>query len=324
MARVSGRLVSAGIGVETARGTSVAPTFWIPDTDFTFQDKNTTVIDESAFGRLETMNDADLVYQWGQGTIGGVVRDSSLGPILKNLFGGYTAANHTGETTVKDHTFTVANNCSHPSLTLVSNDANENVRFALAMVDKLELDYDLGKYLMYKADFQSKKSATGTDTVAYTQENKFRPQDVTVKLASTVAGLTGATPVKIKKIKLVFDPGLTREHVLGQLDVDDINNLVLKTSVTMDLIYNDLTYKNLDFGNARQAMSITITRSDVTIGTAANPTITFTFQPGFFDKWQKNVKNDALVDQTIEFDGLYSLSSSSEVAATLTNTITTY
>jgi hypothetical protein len=299
MARVSGRLVSAGIGLETTRGTSVAPTYWVPDTEFSFQDKDMITPDNSAFGRLEDFTDADLMQQWGQGSLGGPLRDGHIGVILKALFGGYAVANHTGETTIKDHTFTVANNCSHPSLTLVSADANENIRFALAMVDKFELDYDLGKYVMYKCDFQSKKSATGTDTVAYTAENKFRPQDVTIKFAATTAGLAAATPVKLKKLKLMIDPVLTREHVLGTIDVDDINNLSFKTTVSFDLVYNDLTYKNNIFNQTRQALSIDIARPDITLGTAAHPELSFIFQPGFFDKWQKNVKLDGLVDQTI-------------------------
>ena len=32
MARIIGRLGSIGIGVETTRGTAVAPTFWVPVT----------------------------------------------------------------------------------------------------------------------------------------------------------------------------------------------------------------------------------------------------------------------------------------------------
>ena len=323
MARLSGRLVSAGIGVEATRGTSIAPAYWLPDTDFSFQDKNTTIADDSAFGRLESLTDSDLVYQWSQGSIGGIIRDTSFGPILKSIFGTEAVANHAGETIVKDHTFTVANNCSHPSLTLVSNDANENVRMALCMVDKLEIDYELGKYIMFKADFQGKKSATGSDTVAYITENKFRPQDVTIKFASAVAGLGAAAVTKIKKFKIVIDPVLTREHVLGSVDVDDINNLTLKTTVSFELMYNDLTYKNFDFTNAHQAMSISIKRTDITLGTATNPELVLTFQPGFFDKWQKNVKNDALVDQSIDFQGLYSISASSEFSAVLTNLLVT-
>lgn len=324
MAKVTGRLVSAGLGVETTRGTSVAPSYWVPDTTFSFQDVNTKAPDDNAFGVLADAVDADITAQYAKGSLGGLLRDAHIGVILKSLFGGYSVANHSGETTVKDHTFSVAQNCQHPSLTIVSNDANENVRFALGMVDKFVLTYELGKYVTYQVDFQAKKSATGSDTVSYVSENKFRPQDVTLKLASSVAGLSGATASKVKKLTLTIQPTLSVEYVLGSVDVDDICNIGFKTMMDVELLYQDLTWKNYDFNNTKQAVSVDIVRSDITVGSAAHPELTFTFQPGFFEKWTKNVKTTALVDQKITFNGLYNLGAAAQLSAVLTNTVTSY
>ena len=325
MAKLTGRLVSAGIGVESVRGTSVAPTFWVPDTTFSVQDTNTKAPDDNAFGTLADAVDADIVAQVAKGSLGGILRDAHIGAILKSLFGTVNSANHSGETTVKDHTFTVAQNCQHPSLTIVSNDANENVRFALGMVDKFVLTYELGKYVNYQVDFQAKKGATGSDTTAYTVENKFRPQDVTLKLASTVSGLSGAAAVKVKKLTLTIQPTLSIEYVLGSVDVDDICNIGFKSMLEVELLYQDLTWKNYDFNNTKQAVSVDIVRSDVTIGTAAHPELIFTFQPGYFEKWTKDVKNDALVSQKITMNGLYNIgSAAAQLQAVLTNTQTSY
>jgi len=325
MAKITGRLVSAGIGVESTRGTSVAPTFWVPDTTFSMQDVSTKAPDDNAFGTLADAVDADIVSQLAKGSIGGILRDTHVGAILKSLFGTVASVNHSGETTVKDHTFTVAQNCQHPSMTIVSTDSNENIRFALGMVEKFVITYELGKYVSYQVDFQAKKGATGTDTVAYTAENKFRPQDVTLKLASSVAGLTGATATKVKKLTLTIQPTLSVEYVLGSIDVDDICNIGFKTSLDVELLYQDLTWKNYDFNNTKQAVSVDIVRNDVTLGTAAHPELNFTFQPGFFEKWTKNIKTTALVDQKITFNGLYNLgSAAAQLQAVLTNTQTSY
>src|SRR5687767_13816853 len=114
MARIPGRLLSVGAGVESTRGTSVAPTFWIPDTEFSVMDKNEKAVDASAYGRMESGYDADLVQQWAEGSITGIIYDQLEGVFLKNLFGTVgSVAKGSPNTSVYDHTFTVLNTASH-------------------------------------------------------------------------------------------------------------------------------------------------------------------------------------------------------------------
>ena len=325
MARQSGRLTAVGIGAETTSGTAVAAGYWVPDMTFSHEDKNTTITDGSSFGRLEDAVDSDIVNQWSEGTLTSVLRDAHIGAILKATFGSVaTVAKSAPNAAVNDHTFTVANNNTSPSLTLHAKDANQDIQFPYAMVDKFTLSYDMGKLIEYSVDFKAKKGTIITSTPAYVQENKFRPQDVTFKLATNVAGLGAATAVKVKTLKLTITKGVDVEYVLGSVDVDSIYNTVFGVQVDVGLLYDDLTYKNYDFNNSKQAASIALTRTDTTIGSSANPGLVFTFDSMFFDNWTKQRAQNQLMSQTITMKGLYSFANASLAKAVLTNTIPSY
>ncbi|MDP9469051.1 MAG: phage tail tube protein [Chloroflexota bacterium] len=324
MANIIGRLMSVGLGKETTRGTAVAPSYWIPQTEFSVMDRDEKILDESALGRIEQTHDGDKDHQWAEGSISGIVRDQSFGLILLAAFGQSSSALKGTETTVYNHTFTVANTNTHPSLTIAAKDANEDVRSALGMLSRLELSAELGSYLTYTADFIATKSAAATNTVSYLTENKFRPGDITLKIADTVANLGAATATQIRNFTLTIEKNAEPEYALGTTNIVNIFNKEFTTSMSFSALYGDTTLKDLVFGGAKRAMSITITRSDVTIGAGSNPSLVFTFQPGFFQSWEKDGGLDDILTQNIEFTGLYSTSQSAEISAVLTNTAASY
>jgi len=325
MPRQSGRLTAVGIGPEATSGTAVAATYWVPDMTFTHEDKNTMITDGSSFGRLEDAVDSDMVTQWSDGALTGVLRDQHIGVILKSLFGtAASVARVAPNTAVYDTTFTVNNTNTHPSLTLHAKDANQDIQFAYAMVDKLTIAYDMGKLIEYTADFKARKSATTTSSPAYVTENKFRPQDVTFKLATNIAGLSGATAAKVKSVKLTITKGTDVEYALGSVDVDSIYNTLFSVQIDLALLYDDTTYKNYNFSNSHQAASIALARTDTTIGSTANPGLVFTFDSMFFDNWTKQRAQNQMMSQTITMKGLYSFTNGSMAKAVLTNTVASY
>ncbi len=325
MANIIGRLMSVGLGKETTRGTAVAPSYWIPQTEFSVMDRDEKILDESALGRIEKTHDGDQDHQWAEGAISGIVRDQSFGLLLLAAFGQVSSvAKATPNTAVFDHTFTVANTNTHPSLTIASKDANEDVQMSLGMLSRLEVNAELGSYVNYTADFIAKKSAAATNTVSYLTENKFRPGDITLKVADTVANLGAATPTQIRNFTLIIEKNAEQEYALGTTNIVNIFNKDFTTSMNFSALYGDTTLKDLVFNGAKRAMSITIANMGVTIGSSANPTLVFTFQPGFFQSWEKNGGLDDILSQNIEFTGLYSTSQSAEISAVLSNTATSY
>lgn len=325
MPRFAGRLVDVGFGKEATRGTGVAASKWVPKQSLSLQDKAEIVTDDSGLGRIEGELGADLVKRWSEGSIEGVLRDDSIGLILLALFGAAPTSVQQGVTGVYDHAFTVANNNQHASLSIVIKDANETMQMALAMLESLEIDYALGKYITYTAEWKGKKGATTTATVAYTNENRFRPQDVTAKFATNIAGLGAAAAAKVKNLKLKFTKKLEDYQALGSVDLEDVLNTTFAVELTLELLWEDATYKDYVFNQSRRACSISIKNTAVTIGTAAaNPELYFEFASLSFDDWTRNNGQDEIVSQTVHAKALYSLTDAKEVSARLTNTQTSY
>ncbi len=325
MANIIGRLMSVGLGRETARGTAVAPGYWVPQTEFSVMDRDEKIMDDSGLGRIEQTHDGDQNHQWAEGAISGIVRDRSFGLVLLAAFGQVSSvAKASPNTAVYDHTFTVLNTNTHPSLTIASKDANEDVRMALGMLSRLEINAELGSYVNYTADFIARKSAAVANTVSYLTENKFRPGDITLKIADTVANLGAASATQIRNFTLTIEKNTEPDYALGTTNIVNIFNKQFTTSMSFSVLYGDTTLKDLVFGGAKRAMSITIANTAVTIGSSANPTLVFTFQPGFFQSWEKDGGLDDVLTQNIEFTGLYSTSQSAEISAVLSNTATSY
>src|SRR3954471_11314262 len=115
-----GRRVSVGLGLESTPGTVVAPTDWVRQLKCDFQRKTTTVQNESAIGRVEKVSDSAVVEQWAEGKLEGKVCDQTFGYLLYNIFGAVSTANNAdASASVKDHTFTVAQNQIAKTLTIV-------------------------------------------------------------------------------------------------------------------------------------------------------------------------------------------------------------
>lgn len=320
-----GRQTSLGLAPESVRGTAAAPTYWIAYNSLTVADKQTKALDEDIMGIIETPVAADTVETWAEGSMDGNLHDTSEGVLLKNIFGSVSSvAKSAPNASVLDHTFSVSESAQHTSITLAAKDSNEDVRFANGMISKYELNFQLGKYFTRSIDFMSKKSASSSNTPSLTAENKFRPQDVSFKFASTVAGLSGASATPVKSFRLTLTQGLSREQELGSTAVTDIYNTTWRASLTFELLYKDTTFKDYVFNNTATAVEVALTRSDVTIGTSSNPALKFTFQPGYFTAWSKDLKKDDLVSQSADHMGMYNLSAAKTVQAVLTNMATGY
>ena len=87
MTNIVGRLEDVGIGLESSRGTAVAPTYWIAAQDKDFDDKVNVTLDDSSLGVLGENSQATVTKQWADGSIKGNVYEKSIGVILAMLAG---------------------------------------------------------------------------------------------------------------------------------------------------------------------------------------------------------------------------------------------
>lgn len=323
MTQIIGRLEDVGIGIETTRGTAVAPTYWLATDEKTHDDKANIVMDDAAHGVLGEVSHAALTRQWADGTIRGSVGQSSIGAFLTLLAGAAPSTSTTlGEYT---HTFTQANNVTNKSGTIAYKDGNQDLRFAMAMLDSLTLTMELDQFFKYEANFISKKSATATNTVSRSLENIFAPTYAGVKLAATQGDLGAATAINVRSASVTFAKNAEAKQVLGSADLNDVHNRTLQVTGTLEVYYDNTTYKDYVFSQTERALRLQVVNTGVTLANSSNPRIYIDLYKVRFSDWERQKGNGDLVTETVNFTALVDYSNSQKVyTLELLNSIASY
>jgi hypothetical protein len=329
MPKSIGRVAQFGLAKETVRGTpETAATFWLPNSDLKLEEKQGRIMNEQSLGLIEDSYDELIATQWAEAEVKGPVTDKAFGLLLYNMLGGLvTTTNADASTTVKDHTFSVAQNAQHQALSLFLDDpaAGQDYKHALGMISSLGIEYQMGEYVTFNAKLKAKKGATATLTPATNNENRFTHKHVVFKIASNLAGLTAASPVIIKSFKLDISTDLEDDFVLGSVDPADFLNKGFSVSGTLEAFWqNETDYKTAYLANTNKALRIDIANTDVVIGTAANPTLRIDLAKVFFEELTKPYSLNDVVKQTLKFKAVYSISDSSMISAKLTNLQASY
>lgn len=324
MSKFIGRKLNIGIGKETVRGTAVAASYWLPKTDCSIDDKIEQVINENSIGVIEDAEGASLVQKFSEGEITGRILDESFGLLILAALGA-EASPATVETGVYDHVFSVAESAQHQSLTIDVEEPNatssSSLRYALSMIDSLEINIEVGGYAEYTVSFRGNSNGTGTNTPSYTSENFFLPQHGTFKVATTQSGLDAASAVSVKKMTLVITKNLEDDNTLGSTTATDRLNKQFTIEGSVELLYDSRTYiDTIMIGDAYRALRFQLINTDITIGATSNPTLKIDLYRTKLSEVAKDIPNDDLVRQTLSFKAFYSLSDSKMLAATLRNT----
>jgi hypothetical protein len=326
MAKIIGRLTSVGIGLESTRGTSVAPSYWVPVTGIDFDDKVGYIDNDSGFGRLEELNESDINQLWAEGSYEGKIFDRSVGVELCALFGATPTSVQRTTTAVYDHTFALAQNNQHKSLTLGYKNANHDLRYALAMINSWSIEAALDNYVRRTVSYVAKKAATASNTVAYINENEFIPDDITFKLATNLAGLSGASALKIISFNMEISKNAEALYVMGSNEPDDIANKQFAVEGSFEAYFDDITtYRDLVFANTKRALEIDIVGNN-TIGTSGThkPAIRFQLAKVSLAEYERGFDNNDIMTQTINFKGLFSIADTAMINARLTNEVVSY
>ena len=321
-----GRRLSIGFGKEasTARGTAVAITFWTPKMDVTIDDKLNQVTNEASVGTIADAEKVETTSAFSKGTLTGRLEQTAQGLILASVFGTEASTALTADTSVYDHTFTVAESSQHPSLTVGVSEPNAATTssrvYTLGMIDTFDLDVEIGKYPTYKIGFEANASTTGSLTPSYVAETAFLPQDGAVKFASSLAGLDAASAISVKKVTLSIKQNTESDIVVGSVTPADRLNKQFTVDGTVELLYNDRTYIDTDYmAGLAQAMRIQLINSDVTIGSTSHPQITFDMAKVYLQDVARKINNNDTVSQTLKFKAVYSIADSQMIKAVVRN-----
>ena len=322
MTKVIGRLSQIGIGAESTRGTSVASDYTVPVTNIDFDDKVEYADNDSGFGRIEEKNDAAVIKRWAEGQYEGKIFDQSVGLELMALFGASPSSAQRTTTGVYDHTFTLAQNNQHKSLTLSYEDANLDLRYAMAMLNTWSLELAVDNYARRTANFVSKKSASASNSMSYVNENEFIPKDITFKVATDLAGLDGASAIKIRSFNMEVNKNVEALYVLGSNEPDDIANKQFAVTGSFEAYFNETTYRDFVLNGSQKALRIDIVSSTI-IGNSGThtPALRFDLAKAKFGEFERGWDSNDIMLQTINFEALFSVADSSMITARLTNAI---
>lgn len=318
-----GRKFNIGIAKETTRGTAVAAAYWLPKTDFAVEDKINYVIDEASLGTIEDANSQDITGTYSEGNVAGRVTDASIGLIMLATLGSETATTLV-QTGVYDHVFGVLQSASHPSLTLSVTEPNAtNLRYVRSLIDSLDLEMEINKYFNYKLGFRGNSNTTTSNTASYTAENPFLPQHGVIKIASSLAGLSGASAITLRKLQLSIKKNVEEDWTIGSTTASDRLNKQFTIEGSVELVYTDRSYiDTIMLGDLAKAMRISAINTAVTIGSSANPSFTLDLAKVKLTEVARTNKNSDLTLQTLKFKAYYSLSDTSMVTCTVRNTVT--
>ncbi len=329
MSKGIGRLLQFGIAKETVRGTpESAASYWIPFSELDFNEKFNLIEDDQSRGIIEDTVGQSKVKEWAEGSMKAPIADKHFPLILYSILGSLsTGDNADADASVKDHTITVAQSSQHQALSLFIDDplAAQDYKHGNGAISSLEIHYELNRFLDYTLGLKAKKGATATLTPSATSENRFLPQHLTFKLASSYSGLGAAGAMNIRSLTLKIEHNLEDDDVLGSAAPADFLNKQFSIEGTLEATWNNESdFKTAALATTAKAMRVDLVNSDVTIGSAANPRIRIDLAKVIFKEITRPIKINDIVRQTLSFKAHYSLSDSLMISALATNVVASY
>lgn len=320
---IIGKQVEFGVATETSRGTAeTTANKWMRKVVANVVERATHAIDETTRGKLEDGEGRRVVEKYVEGNIEGVLHADMIGWLLANIYGAVDTTVVSGS--VNSHVFSLKQSIQHASLTLFAKDgAVQQKTFSNAMINTLEISASVDDFVRFTAGFIASVSASNSDSPSYGTEYDFIARDITVKVASSEAGLSGATALKAKNFSIKFDQGLIRDNVVGSYTPDDIYNGKLSIEGTFDLNFADTTFKDLYLSDTAKYMEIKMEGS-ADIGSGNHPSITVLLNKVQFMDWNRNGGASELVGETIGFRAFYNPTDEAQSTVTVKNLTAEY
>ena len=319
-----GRQIDFALAVESTRGTAEA----VADRNVRKVTCNLIpraerVIDDTTFGKLEDATNIRTVNKWNEGDVEGIVHADVMGYYFYNIYGEVASTTVSGDVT--EHVFTMDQTIKHPSLTLFVKDGEvRQEKLAGGMITTLELSASTDNFVRYTANFLAMEGETDTSTIpSLATEYDFVSRDISVKMASSQAGLSSATPLKLKDMSLTWNTNAEADFVFGDYSPDNIYNKQFSIEGSFTRNFVDETFKDLYESDDFEYMEITI-EGEADIGDGNNPSITILLNKVAVQDWSRTSAGDDLVTEDVSFKAFYHETDEQASQVTLVNVTDAY
>lgn len=308
MSKFAGRRGTLGIAVETTRGTAVAPIFWVPWSTMSFRDTVEEAREEQAFGVLADSDSKFVTMKMGEGEVESQLYDKALGAILSGTLG---ASPSTSGSNPYTHTYTLSNSNQPKTVSLYWEDPDRNVIYPLGTVDSFQVSVETSGIVNYTVGFKSKVERDfANQTANFTSlGNKFLHQHLQFRLADTVAGLSGATPISLKSLEFNINKNTAFDSVMGTVEPEDILAQQLTVEGSIELNLEDDTYKDYMLNGTYRAMEIYLYRSSSSSLKIQLPRVDFS-------EWEDDYPLNEIAKQKINFKANYDAANALDIIST--------
>lgn len=309
MTKFVSRRGTLGLAIESTRGTAVAPTHWVPWAEMTFFERVETARENQGLGVIADSDSNYVTIRMGEGEVNSQLYDKAMGVILTGIAG---AAPSTAGSDPYTHTYTLSNTNQHKSLSLYWEDPDRKLIFPLTMISSYQLSVEPAGLVNHTIGFMSKNADDFTDqTPSFTSlGSKWLHQHVSVKVAANVGALSAATPISVKNLELNINKNTVFDSVIGTVEPEDILNQQFSVEGSLNLNFEDDTYKDLMLDNTYRAMEIKLNGGSSSQLTLQFPRVDFT-------EWEPDYSLDEIAKQTIQFKANYDKANALDIVSTI-------
>lgn len=330
MAYLKGEDVNLGVARETTRGTPETPTQWIPGRTPTgvrmlvetapIRETRGTGIGSQGSVVVQKRTEGDLEFN---------VRNNSIGMLFLSLLG--TVNTSAAGTGAYSHVFTVlTGNPQFPVLTLgLSQLGQQDYEYSRCLVTALEIRTPVNDLVNATVSFVGAAENTHADyTPSFaTDDHYFRHYDITLKIASNVAGISGASALKVKEFSLsIVNNGRVNQNV-SELVPGDVLAILHEITGSLRIDYQDETFHDLYAAGTYRALQIEMKRTDIDIDTGGgtqNPTVSILLPKVSFTAREQDRPIDDIVSETLDFTAHYDEAETKAIQVTVVNTTANY
>lgn len=302
-----GRKVAIGVSAETTKLVGESPKAWLPHRGLTYFERVEEVRSEAAIDQIAIDEGKEIIEKYGQGELTAELGADSFLPVLRALAGQDPTTTGSNPYT---HSFALLNNNEHGTITIVLKTPNDTKMFKGAMMNSLEITQSLTDFLTFTTEFISKFPVATTQTVNPNSETKFTKKDLSIKIASNVAGLAAASPLgQIDGLSLSFQKNANRDSEIGTAEPVDFINAGFQASGELSVKhYEDETFRNLMVNGNYRAMELLWSKN--------GHSLKFVF-PRVDFMWEPDRPLNEMVRQRVPFRINYDLANDTQLISTI-------
>lgn len=314
------RLQSLGLGLESTPGTAVSASVSIPTDSFNLKHVVEKVNDANSFGVIDEISGSHITKESSELTASGIARSQTLGYLLKLALG--TAGTATlVETGVYSHAFTRLNTNAPKTATVYRNSGVADERAPYHVLDTLEIDATVGDYVNFSVTTKGGKIESATYSPSFltgTNDEPFKASACSVKFASDIAGLAGASATNLTNIKFTISKNAMGIYSLGATTLTSNVNQQLGVTGDFEAIYEANTIRDLFTANTKQAIQITIT-GDTLIGATQYNKIIIQIAKAQLETWDRSTDNNNIMTHSVGFVAEYDFTNTQTLNISLQN-----